>query len=310
MLLFSIIPRPVLLLCLLLLLAQTATSASYGEDDYEYFLDDLFDAFDDGPIRGGYKTFDYSGKMPYVDITAQSIHKYACKAFQGKWCGAMSGSKVYTNGTVDAVYEADYCATITGSGGSDSSPCLMSAFSAPENVYYAGSYMQGTLEASFVAAPNDDYTTLDSQSFGLPYFVGEDCFGGGGGGGKKSRKKSGKKSVSHGASCKLCISRKYSSQTLASASTAAFAESGLGRLCREPREDDLGNVVPKFWLGLEGELSSPIAARLLLDGFFAAGLILMTSTFDFNTLNTRKRPNILFAYDPPILWDPRTWNIA
>ena len=35
----------------------------------------------------------------------------------------------------------------------------------------------------------------------------------------------------------------------------------------------MGNMMP------EGELSSPIAARLLLDGFFAAGLILMTSTF-------------------------------
>ena len=240
MLPFSIIP-PVLLLCLLLLLAQTATSSIFDETDavYEDFLDNLFDAA--AP----------DGKS--IDITAQSIHNYACKAFYGEWCGAMSGSKVYTNGTVDAVYEADYCATITGSGGSDSSPCLMSAFSAPENVYYAGSYMQGTLEASFVAAPNDDYTTLDSQSFGLPYFVGEDCFGGGGGGGKKSRKKSGKKSgkksrkkngkksVSHGASCQLCISRKYSSRTLASASTG-FAESGLGRLCREPREDDLSYI--------------------------------------------------------------------
>ena len=208
-------------------------------------------------IQGGYKSFDYSGKMPYldglfraaasgdesIDITAQSIHNYACKAFYGEWCGAMSGSKVYTNGTVDAVYEADYCATITGSGGSDISPCLMSAFSAPDNVYYAGSYMQGTLEASFVAAPNDDYPTLDSQSFGLPYFVGEDCFGGGGGGkksGKKSRKKRriSLKKVTGGASCQQCISRKYSSRTLASASTA-FAESGLGRLCRKPREDDL-----------------------------------------------------------------------
>ena len=202
-----------------------------------------------------------------IDITAQSIHNYACKAFYGEWCGAMSGSKVYTNGTVDAVYEANYCATITGSGGSDSSPCLMSAFSAPENVYYAGSYMQGTLEASFVAAPNDDYTTLDSQSFGLPYFVGEDCFGGGGKkSGKKSRKKNGKKngkknrkkSVSHGASCQLCISRQYSSQTLASTSTTAFAESGLGRLCRQPREDDLSGVVH-----VTGGATALVAAKVL-----------------------------------------------
>ena len=242
MLPFSIIP-PVLLLCLLLLLAQTATSQSQFPDAW---------AFEEyGEILGAAAPDGES-----IDITAQSIHNYACKAFHGEWCGAMSGSKVYTNGTVDAAYEADYCATITGSGGSDISPCLMSAFSAPENVYYAGSYMQGTLEASFVAAPNDDYPTLDSQSFGLPYFVGEDCFGGGGGGkksGKKSRrkkshkksgKKNGKKSVSHGASCKLCISRKYSSQTLASLSTTAFAETGLGRLCRQPRSDDLSYVQP------------------------------------------------------------------
>ena len=65
MLPFSIIP-PVLLLCLLLLLAQTVTSASYGEDDYEYFLDDFFDAFDDGPIRGGIKLLITQVKCPML----------------------------------------------------------------------------------------------------------------------------------------------------------------------------------------------------------------------------------------------------